>query len=99
MHELPQQQDVYDSDDSLTKLNLLSAASGSGKRGLPERKAGDNIDDSSLPPRKVVGKVFGKRGKSLVDKSKRFMMSIVECIRANDILYFLRNRFALHFPS
>lgn len=70
MHTLARQQDAYDSDDSLTKLNLSSAAGGSGKRGLPERKAGENIDDSSLPPRKDVGKVFGKRGKGLVDKSE-----------------------------
>jgi hypothetical protein len=64
------QQDAYDSDDSLSRLNLLNAASGTGRSKDPRSVPVENIDASSLPPRKEAGKVFGKRSKGLGDKGK-----------------------------
>ena len=49
---------------------MLSATGTEGRnRGLKAGQA-ENIDGSSLPPRREAGKAFGKRSKGLDDKGE-----------------------------
>ncbi|KAH8089172.1 Dynamitin-domain-containing protein [Filobasidium floriforme] len=65
-------QDAYDSDDSLSRLNMLNAASGTGLNKDLRSGPVENIDASSLPPRREAGKVFGKRSKGLGDNASTY---------------------------
>lgn len=55
------QQDAYDSDDSLSRLNLLSSTGGAGRSKGGNAGQAEDIDGRSLPSRKEAGKAFGKR--------------------------------------
>jgi hypothetical protein len=59
------QNDLYDSDDSLRKLSEIAASDGANKNRESKPGAGQVIDDRSLPPRTQAGKVFGRRSKGV----------------------------------